>query len=78
MNTKLKTGLAAAASAALLGATATASAAEYANVVSATPITNSVAVPRQDCVQGEQVVWVTKTAHPLLDHTGCIIAFKLD
>ncbi len=56
MNTKLKTGLAAAASAALLGASATASAAQYANVVSATPITNSVAVPRQDCVQGEQVV----------------------
>ena len=56
MNTKLKTGLAAAASAALLGATATASAAEYANVVSATPVTNSVAVPRQDCVQSEQVV----------------------
>jgi uncharacterized protein YcfJ len=56
MNTKLKTGLAAAASAALLGATATASAAEYANVVSATPVTSSVAVPRQDCVQGEQVV----------------------
>jgi uncharacterized protein YcfJ len=56
MNTKLKTGLAAAASAALLGASATASAAQYANVVSATPVTNSVAVPRQDCVQGEQVV----------------------
>ena len=56
MNTKLKTGLAAAASAALLGATATASAAEYANVVSATPVTGSVAAPRQDCVQGEQVV----------------------
>jgi uncharacterized protein YcfJ len=56
VNTKLKTGLVAAASAALLGATAMASAAEYANVVSATPVTNSVAVPRQDCVQGEQVV----------------------
>ena len=56
MNTKLKTSLAAAASAALLGAAATASAAEYANVVSATPITGSVAAPRQDCFQGEQVV----------------------
>ena len=54
MNTSLKTSLAAAASAALLGATATASAAEYANVVSATPVTSSVAVPRQDCVQSER------------------------
>ena len=54
--TNLKTGLAAAASAALLGATATASAAEYANVVSATPVTTSVAVPRQDCVQSERLV----------------------
>ncbi|MEO5844882.1 MAG: glycine zipper 2TM domain-containing protein [Caldimonas sp.] len=52
MNTILKTSLAAA----LLGATATASAAEYANVVSATPVTASVSAPRQDCYQGEQVV----------------------
>ena len=56
MSTKLKTSLAAAASAALLGVTATASAAQYANVVSATPVTNSVAVPRQDCVQSERLV----------------------
>lgn len=56
MNTKLKTGLAAAAAAALVGAYSTASAAEYAHVVSATPVTNSVAVPRQDCVQGERLV----------------------
>jgi uncharacterized protein YcfJ len=56
MNTKLKTGVAAAASAVLLGVSAAASAAEYAHVVSATPITTSVAVPRQDCVQSEQLV----------------------
>jgi uncharacterized protein YcfJ len=55
MKTMIKTSMAAAASAALLGA-ASASAAEYANVVSATPVTSSVAVPRQDCVEGEQVV----------------------
>ena len=56
MNTKLKTVLAAAASAALLGAHEAASAAQYANVVSATPVTQSVAVPRQDCVQSERLV----------------------
>ena len=56
MSTKLKTSLAAAASAALLGVTVPASAAQYANVVSATPVTNSVAVPRQDCVQSERLV----------------------
>jgi uncharacterized protein YcfJ len=56
MSTMMKTSLIAAASAALLGATAPAGAAEYANVVSATPVTGSVAAPRQDCVQGEQVV----------------------
>jgi uncharacterized protein YcfJ len=56
MSTNLKTGLAAAASAALLGATMTANATQYANVVSATPVTNSVAVPRQDCVQSERLV----------------------
>ncbi len=55
MSTKLKIGLVAVASAALLGATA-ANAAQYANVVSATPVTNSVAVPRQDCVQSERLV----------------------
>jgi uncharacterized protein YcfJ len=56
MNTIMKSSLIAAASAALLGATASAGAAEYANVVSATPVTGSVAAPRQDCYQGEQVV----------------------
>jgi uncharacterized protein YcfJ len=56
MNTILKTSLTATASAALLGAAFTASAAEYANVLSATPITTSVATPRQDCYQGAQVV----------------------
>ena len=56
MSMKLKTGLVAAASAALLGVAATASAAQYANVVSATPVTESVAVPRQDCVQSERLV----------------------
>jgi uncharacterized protein YcfJ len=56
MSTMMKTSLIAAASAALLGATAPAGATEYANVVSATPVTGSVAAPRQDCVQGEQVV----------------------
>lgn len=55
MNTIAKTSIAAAA-AALLGASATASAAEYATVVSATPVTSSVAVPRQECVNGEQLV----------------------
>ena len=56
MSIKLKTGLMAAASAALLGAAATASAAQYANVVSATPVAESMAVPRQDCVQSERLV----------------------
>ena len=56
MSTTLKTRLAACASVALFGAAATASAAEYANVVSATPIAESVAVPRQDCVQSERLV----------------------
>ena len=56
MNTKLKTGVVAAASAVLLGAYATAGAAEYAHVVSATPVAESVPVPRQDCVQSERLV----------------------
>jgi uncharacterized protein YcfJ len=50
------TGLVAAAALALLGASGAASAAEYATVVSSTPVTGSVTVPRQDCVQGEQLV----------------------
>jgi uncharacterized protein YcfJ len=56
MKTMIRTGTAAAAFTALLGAAASAGAAEYATVVSATPVNGSVAVPRQDCVQGEQVV----------------------
>ena len=40
----------------LFGAAASAQAAQYANVVSATPVTASVGVPRQDCVQGERIV----------------------
>ncbi|MEO8836959.1 MAG: glycine zipper 2TM domain-containing protein, partial [Caldimonas sp.] len=56
MKTMIRTGAAAAAAAALLGAAASAGAAEYATVVSATPVTGSVAVPRQECAQGEQIV----------------------
>ena len=56
MNIKLKTGLIATAATALFGAAATASAAQYANVLSATPVAESVPVPRQDCVQSEQLV----------------------
>jgi uncharacterized protein YcfJ len=56
MNTIAKTTVAAAVAAALLGASVAASAAEYANVVSATPVTGSVPSPRQDCYQAEQVV----------------------
>jgi len=56
MRTMIRTGTAAAACTALLGAAASAGAAEYATVVSATPVANSVAVPRRDCVQGEQIV----------------------
>src|SRR5436309_3523418 len=56
MSTMLKTSLAAAAAMTLLGATASAGAAQYARVVSATPVTDSVAAPRQECYQGEQVV----------------------
>ena len=52
----IKTGLAAAAALALLGTSTAANAAEYATVVSSTPVTSSVAVPRQDCVQSEQLV----------------------
>ncbi len=56
MRTMIRTGTAAAAFTALLGAAASAGAAEYATVVSATPVTGSVAVPRRDCVQGEQII----------------------
>jgi uncharacterized protein YcfJ len=56
MKTMIRTGAAAAAFTALLGAAASAEAAQYATVVSATPVNASVAVPRRDCVQGEQIV----------------------
>jgi uncharacterized protein YcfJ len=54
MKTRTSTGLVAAA--ALLGAATAANAAEYARVVSATPITEAITVPRQECVQGQQLV----------------------
>ena len=41
---------------ALLGAAGAAQAVEYANVVSATPVTGSFPVPRQQCAEGTQVV----------------------
>ena len=44
------------AAAGLFGAAASAQAAQYANVISSTPVQGSVAVPRQDCVQGERLV----------------------
>jgi len=56
MNTVIKTSLAAAASAALLGVTGPAAAAEYANVISATPVAGSVSAPRQECSEGAQLV----------------------
>ena len=56
MNTPLKSTALAAAAVALLGATGVAHAAEYANVVSATPVTSSVAVPRQQCADVERYV----------------------
>ena len=55
MNT-MKMSVCAAAAAALLGTAGLARAAEYATVISATPVTNSMAVPRQDCVDGERIV----------------------
>src|SRR5215204_4708543 len=56
MKTMLTTSLAAAASAVLLGAAAPAFAVEYAHVVSATPVTDSVAAPRQECADTAQTV----------------------
>ena len=56
MNTPLKSTALAAAGAALLGATGLANAAEYATVISATPVTSSVAVPRQQCADVQRVV----------------------
>jgi uncharacterized protein YcfJ len=55
MNT-MKISACAAAAAALLGGAGIASAAEYANVISATPVTGSVPVPRQACAEGERIV----------------------
>ena len=55
MNT-IKISACAAACAALLGGAGVANAAEYANVISATPVSGSVPVPRQACADGEQVV----------------------
>jgi uncharacterized protein YcfJ len=55
MNT-MKISVCAAAVAALLGGAGVASAAEYANVISATPVTGSVPVPRQACADTERVV----------------------
>ncbi|HEY2561018.1 MAG TPA: glycine zipper 2TM domain-containing protein [Caldimonas sp.] len=57
MNTMIKTTVAAATTAAgMLTLSAAAHAADYANVVSAMPVTESVAVPHQECVNGEQLV----------------------
>src|SRR5690242_8956650 len=55
MMTRTRIALAAAAVAAL-GASGVASAAEYARVVSARPVTESVSVPRQECVNSQQLV----------------------
>ena len=52
----MKSSAIAAAAAALFGVSGAASAAEYARVVSATPVTGSVAVPRQACTDFERVV----------------------
>ena len=56
MNLTLKSTALAASAFALLGAAGAAQAAEYANVVSATPVTSSVPVPRQQCAEGQRVV----------------------
>jgi uncharacterized protein YcfJ len=57
MKTMIHSGtVAAACVAAVFGLAASASAAEYAKVVSATPVSSSVAVPRQECAEGQQVV----------------------
>jgi uncharacterized protein YcfJ len=56
MNTPLKSTALAAAAVALLGAAGLARAAEYATVISATPVTGSVNVPRQQCADVQRVV----------------------
>jgi uncharacterized protein YcfJ len=52
----MKLSVCAAAAAALFGGAGVASAAEYASVISATPVNGSVPVPRQVCADGQQVV----------------------
>jgi|KBSMisStaDraftv2_1062788.scaffolds.fasta_scaffold17854_5 uncharacterized protein YcfJ len=56
MNLPLKSTALAASAFALLGAAGAARAAEYANVISATPVTSSVPVARQECADGQRVV----------------------
>ena len=56
MNLPLKSTALAASALALLGAAGAAQAAEYANVVSATPVTSSLPVARQQCAEGQRVV----------------------
>ena len=56
MNTPLKSTALAAAAVALLGGAGLARAAEYATVISATPVTGSVTVPRQQCADVQRVV----------------------
>lgn len=58
MKTIIRSGTFAAASAAVavFGLAANAGAAEYARVVSATPVSSAVTVPRQDCAEVQQVV----------------------
>ena len=56
MNTPLKSTALAAAAVALLGTAGLARAAEYATVISATPVTGSVNVPRQQCADVQRVV----------------------
>jgi uncharacterized protein YcfJ len=56
MNFPLKSTALAASAFALLGTAVPAHAAEYGNVVSATPVTSSFAVPRQQCAEGQRVV----------------------
>ena len=56
MKLSLKSTALAASAFALLGAAGAAHATEYANVISATPVTSSFPVPRQQCADGQRVV----------------------
>ena len=56
MNLPLKSTALTASVFALLGAAGAAQAADYANVVSATPVTGSFPVARQQCADGQRVV----------------------